>query len=494
MPRSIPLSRQNLARLPAEVARPSYDRAALGAGIVHLGMGGFHRAHMARYTHDLMERRADALAWGITGVGLMPADKLIHDALTRQDNLYTLVERDTGTETATIVGSVARTIFAPEQPDALRAAIDNPETRIVSLTVTEAGYCLDSGSKRLDFGHPLIAHDLASPAAPKSPVGMIVAGLRRRRDAGAAAFAVLCCDNIQHNGGVLRRAALDLAEAQDSGLARWIEDHASFPDTMVDRITPVTRPEDADWLESRFGVADASPVFSEGFRQWVIADHFVSGRPAWEEVGVQFAADITPYEHMKLRLLNASHLAIAAPGELAGYALIDEAMRDDRLAAYMAMLMDRETGPTVKPPPGIDIAAYKAGLVRRFSNPNIRDTIARVNADAPLNYLLDPLRDRIDAGLASPLLEFALAAWIFRLRGRDDRGRPIAIKHPMSRDLQPLAERDPVAILSLRPLFGELAGHPALQHGVARWLAGIRAHGTMATLGDALSVARRAEA
>jgi fructuronate reductase/mannitol 2-dehydrogenase len=484
---AIKLMQKNLARLSADIARPTYDRAALRRGIVHIGMGGFHRAHMARYTHDLMERRHDALEWGIAGVGLMPGDARLGDALAPQNNLYTLVERDTETETATIVGSIAGTIFAPAQRRVLREAIDDAATRIVSLTVTEAGYCLDSGTKRLNLAHPLIREDLATPATPKSAIGIIVAGLRHRRDAGATAFTAMSCDNIQHNGDVLRRAVLDLAEAQDGALARWIEDNASFPNTMVDRITPLTQPADALWLETRFGVSDAWPVFSESFRQWVIEDRFVSGRPAWEEVGVQFAADVTPYEHMKLRLLNASHLAIAAPGELAGYALIDEAMRDERIGTYMAALMDRETGPTVQSPPGIDMAAYKASLVRRFSNPNIRDTTARVNADAPLNYLLDPLRDRIEAGLASPLLEFALAAWIRRLRGRDDRGQPIAVRHPMVDILQPLAGRDPAVILSMPELFGELAGHTGLQQGVARWLAEMEVQGTLGTLQHAIS-------
>lgn len=478
----IPLNQRNLARLPADVARPSYDRALLRRGIVHIGMGGFHRAHMARYTHDLMERRSDALEWGICGVGLMPGDVRLTEALGPQDNLYTLVERDAESERATVVGSVVQTIFAPAQAAALTAALDDPATRIVSLTVTEAGYCIDAGTKRLDFGHLSIAHDLAHPEAPRSAVGIIVAALRRRRDAGAAAFTALSCDNIQHNGDVLGRAVLDFAEAQDAGLARWIGDRASFPNTMVDRITPVTQPTDIAAFAERYGIEDAWPVFSEAFRQWVVEDRFVAGRPAWEEVGVQFAADVTPYEKMKLRLLNASHLAISAPGELGGYVLIDDGMRDPRLSAYMVALMDGETGPMVEAPPGIDLGEYKASLIRRFANPNIRDTTARVNMDAPLNYLLDPLCDRVRAGHDSPLLIYALAAWIRRLRGYDDRGRTIAVRHVMADTLIPLAG-DAHAVLALEPLFGDLAGHPALVHGVSDWLAAMEVHGTLAALG-----------
>lgn len=480
MASAIRLSSASLVQLPEAVARPTYERSALRRGIVHLGMGGFHRAHMARYTHDLMERRADALEWGICGVGLMPGDIRLGEALGPQDNLYTLVERDTAGEQATVIGSVAQTIFAPAQAAALRAALDDRATRIVSLTVTEAGYCLDSGTKRLNPDHPLIAHDLAQRDAPQSAIGIIVAALRRRRDAGSAAFTVLSCDNIQHNGDVLARAVLDFAAATDADLARWIEDCASFPNTMVDRITPVTQPEEIERFARRYGYADAWPIFAESFRQWVIEDRFVAGRPLWDEVGAQFAVDVTPYEKMKLRLLNASHLAISAPGELAGYALIDEAMNDHRLCAYMAALMEHETGPTIEPPAGIDLAVYKAELIRRFANPDIRDTTARVNRDAPLNYLLDPLRDRVRAGQESPLLLYALAAWIRRLRGLDDQGQAIAVRHPMADALRRLTVTE---ILAVEPLFGDLAGHPMLVRGVSDWLAAMDRYGTLGALG-----------
>lgn len=480
----IALSSSTLDRLPPGVERPLYDRAALRRGIVHLGMGGFHRAHMARYTHDLMQRDRAALDWGITGVGLMPGDARLGAALRPQDHLYTLVERDADGEDAALIGSVAGTLFAPNEAAALRAALDDPATRIVSLTVTEAGYCLNPGTKRLDLDHPGIAHDVASAETPRTAIGIVAAALDRRRLGGLPAFTTLSCDNIQHNGAVLRRAVLDLAEMRGGDLANWIANEAAFPGTMVDRITPLTRPEDIAWVTDHFGIADAAPVIAERFRQWVVEDDFPAGRPRWEEAGVQFVPDVAPYETMKLRLLNASHLAIAAPGELAGYARIDEAMRDPRLSRYMAALMDRETGPTLAPVPGIDLPAYKAELVRRFANPAIRDTTARVNADAPLNYLLDPLRDRIAAGLESPLLFYALAAWIRRWRGHDDRGRPIGLTHPMAETLQRLAH-DPAALLALEPLFGDLADHPGVHRGVARWSAAMDVHGTLGALDQA---------
>jgi len=312
MPRD--LSRETLAALPATIARPRFDPASVSRGIVHLGFGGFHRAHMARYTHDLMERRVDAAKWGIVGVGTLLADVRVRDALAAQDALYTLVERQDGDETATVIGSVCEVIFAGESSQAALGAIDDPAIRIVSLTVTENGYCRNAATRTLDREHPSIVHDLAHPDRPRSAVGILVEAYRRRMAARAPAFTALTCDNIQHNGVVLRDAVLALAGWRDHALAEWIAANASFPSTMVDRITPVTTPAQIKDFTARFDLVDRWPIFCERFRQWVIEDSFVAGRPAWEEVGAQFVADVAPYEFMKLRLLNASHLAIAGLG------------------------------------------------------------------------------------------------------------------------------------------------------------------------------------
>jgi mannitol 2-dehydrogenase len=481
-----PLSRATLARLPIDVARPAYGQvAAITPGIVHLGLGGFHRAHMARYTHDLMNLRPEAVAWGIVGAGLMQADRRMRDVLAAQDNLYTLVEQDGATEQATVIGALADVLYAGDDTHALQGAIDAPGIRIVSATVTENGYCLNHSTKRLDLAHPLIAADLATPRAPRSLVGIITEGYRRRRDAGRKAFTALSCDNIQHNGNVLRSAVADFASRVDPGLADWIAQHARFPNTMVDRITPVTRDEDIAALAARHGVADGWPVFCESFRQWVIEDDFADGRPAWEDVGAQFTTDVTSYERMKLRLLNASHLAIAAPGRLMGYEFVHQTMRDESLQRYMAALMDRETGPTLSPVPGVDLVDYKATLVARFANPAIRDTVERVNTDAPLNYLLDPIRDRLAGGAPIPLLAFAVAAWMRRVRGTDETGAAIDVRHPLAADLRTRAERggsDPRPLLGLAALFGELGQHPVMIETVGKWLGAITAHGTAKAL------------
>ena len=411
---AIPLNRANLAALRPPIQVPAYDPATVTPGIVHLGLGGFHRAHMARYTHELMERDPGAREWGIAGAGIQPADKRMRESLGPQDWLYTLVEREGEQEKVAVIGALTEMIYAGEDSTEVLARIVDPRIRIVSLTVTENGYCLNRATKRLDTEHRLIRQDLATPERPASAIGIIVEGFRRRKEAGLPAFTALSCDNIQHNGEVLRDAVLTLAGLRDKALAAWIEAEASFPSTMVDRITPVTTEAQIRELAETHGIADNWPVFAEPFSQWVIEDRFPLGRPAWEAVGAQFVGDVAPYEFMKLRLLNASHLAMSGPGRLAGYTYIDETMANPLFRRYMAALMDRETEPTLAPVPGIDLADYKATLIRRFANTAIKDTVERVNTDAPLNVLVDPIRDRLKMGGGVDLLAIALAAWMRR--------------------------------------------------------------------------------
>lgn len=474
----LPLNRLNLNQFHGRVALPGYDPAQVRAGIVHLGLGGFHRAHMARHTHELMAREPEALGWGIIGAGLMPGDRAIHEALVSQDGLYTLVERDGISERAAVIGSLAGLIHAGASSAELLAAIDDPAIRIVSLTVTGHGYCLDA-ERRLDPTHPLIAHDLANPRTPRSAIGVLVEAYRRRMAKGRA-FTSLSCDNIPHNGAVLRAAVLDLAERLDPALAEWIAREARFPSTMVDRITPVTTPADIAHVAATYGIADAWPVVSEAFSQWVIEDDFADGCPDWDAAGAQFVADVAPYETMKLRLLNASHLAISGLGSLMGLTTIDETMREPLIRNYMAALMARETGPTVPPVPGIELAAYQAELITRFANPAIRDTVARVNTDASINYLLDPIRDRLTSGESIDLLALALAAWLRRVRGDGEK-----VVHPLAEELRAKAIEggpDPRPLLGITTLFGDLGQNPRLIDAVGRHLAALYARGPEAVL------------
>ena len=303
--------------------------------------------------------------------------------------------------------------------------------------------------------------------------------------AGGAAFTAMTCDNIQHNGRVLRDAVLALAHMRDANLAAWIETHGAFPNTMVDRITPVTRPDHIAHLERVYGLRDRWPVFAESFTQWVIEDRFVAGRPQWEAVGAQFVPDVAPYEMMKLRLLNGSHLAVAALGRLVGYTYVHETMEDRRLRAYMAALMDRETGPTLPAVPGIDLDDYKRTLIARFANPAIEDTVERVNTDAPLNVLVDPINARLETGGGVELLALALAAWMRRVRGVDENGGAIDVRHPLAPLLREKAEQggaDPSALLGIEPLFGRLGGDERLLTQLRRWLASLYDVGAARTL------------
>jgi mannitol 2-dehydrogenase len=487
----IALNRSALAALPASVEAPRFDPASVGAGIAHFGLGGFHRAHMARYTHELMEREPDALGWGILGCLLMPGDRRMSESLVPQDGLYTLVEREGELERVRVIGALAGLADATETSEPLLARLDDPAIRIVSLTVTENGYCLNAATKRLDLEHALIRADLDTPEAPRSAIGVIVEMLRRRRLAGKAPPTLLTCDNIQHNGDVLRGAVLALASLRDDALASWIEREVAFPSTMVDRITPVTSQADIDALAARHGIADRWPVISETFSQWVIEDRFPQGRPAWEKVGAQFVPDVAPYEFMKLRLLNASHLAVSGLGQLAGCVTIDEALADTRIRAVMTALMDRETGPTLPQIPGVDLTAYKARLVERFANPAIRDTVQRVNSDAPVNILVDPIRDRLRTGGDVTFLSLALAAWLRRVRGTDERGNPLIVTHPLAALLREKAIEggsDPSPLLSIGSLFGELGGNSILIEATRRWLVSLYDRGIEATLDRAAAL------
>lgn len=479
------LSRTRIAELPTGFEAPRYDMRKVSRGIVHLGLGGFHRAHMARYTHDLMGQDASALGWGITGAGLRASDKVLLDALAEQDGLYSLIEREGARENRAVIGSIVATIDASTSTAALLATMEEPETRIVSVTVTENGYHLDRATRTLDLDSDAVAADLTYPETPRTIPGILVEAYRRRWSRGGVPFTALCCDNMPHNGRVLRTAVLALADRRKPALARWIDEYAAFPNSMVDRITPMPTAEETVAFRAETGLDDRAPLHAELFRQWVIEDEFAAGRPAWEKVGAQFVPDVAPYELMKLRLLNGCHLAIAAIGQLAGHHLISATIEDRLIRRYMVALMDRETGPTLPPVPGIDLAGYKRRLLDRFANRAIRDTTQRVNTDAPLNYLLDPIRDRLARDQPIELLALGVAAWCRRATGRGENDEPIAVVHPLAEIMAAKARAggaDPAALLSIAELFGPLGRDPRLMAAVSRWLFPIYERGVTATL------------
>lgn len=485
--------RLNKLALPAIAERgqasvPAYDRAALAPGIVHLGLGAFHRAHQALYTEALLAQ--GDLRWGIVGVSLRQADT--RDALAPQDNLYTVALRDAGGEQLQVVGALVAALLAPEQPQAVLAAMADPRCHIVSLTVTEKGYCYDPASHALRLDHPDIAHDLAQPQAPRSAIGFIVRALALRRAAGIGPFTVLSCDNLPSNGATTRGTVLSFAMAIDAGLAEWIARHGAFPNSMVDRIVPKTSEQDRAHVAARLGADDAWPVMSERFSQWVVEDDFAGPRPRWEEAGATMVADAQPYEHAKLRMLNGSHSTLAYLGALIGYDTVDQAMRDARLAGFVERMLGEEVEPTLARP---GLPGYRAELLARFRNPALRHKLQQIAMDGSQKLpqrLLDTIRARLAAGAPCARLCFAVAGWCQYLAGRDEAGGAYAIADPLAPQLQAAAgaagtPRERVrALLGVHAVFGaDLPGDARFVDAVAQHLERIGALGVIAAMRDA---------
>ncbi len=459
------LAASTLDDLDPRVEVPHYDRRALSVGVVHFGVGGFHRAHQAMYLDRLMNANA-ALDWAIAGVGLLPADRAMHEALSSQDGLYTLVEREGAAPLrARVVGSLARHHFAPDDPARVLAELTSPGTRIVSLTITEGGYNIDPITGAFDLDAPAIRADAVPGALPTSVFGYLVEALARRRAAGVVPFTVVSCDNIQSNGAVARRSVQGFASLRDEELAAWIGTAVAFPNSMVDRITPVTTPDDIAELASQLGVEDAWPVVCEPFTQWVLEDSFVSGRPPLELAGVQLTSDVGPYEKMKLRLLNASHQALAYSGYLSGYRYAHDAAADPVFEKFLRDYM-AEARPTLDPVPGIDLDDYCGTLIARFANPGIRDTIARLcafSSDRIPKWVLPVIRDNLAAGRPIARAVAIVASWARYAEGRDEQGRPIALEDARRDEVMAAAQRrrdDVLGFVRNEQLFGDLARVP----------------------------------
>jgi len=476
-----------LPELPATVATPRYDRGRVRVGIVHLGVGGFHRSHQAAYLDTLMNR-GEALDWGICGVGVMPADRRMRDVLTAQDHLWTLLVRHPdGDVDARVIGSMVEYLLAPDDPGAVIERMTDPAVRIVSLTVTEGGYNITADGG-FDAGNPDIVADLAAPESPRTAFGLVTEALRRRRDRGTAPFTVLSCDNVPGNGDVARRSFAAFAALGDAGLGEWIAREVRFPNSMVDRITPATTDADRAELAARFGVEDAWPVVCEPFTQWVLEDHFGTGRPPLQDAGVQLVEDVAPYELMKLRLLNAGHQVLGHLGRLAGLTYVHEACRDPLFRGVLEGYLRAEGEPTLQPVPGIDLAHYEADLVERFGSPAVRDTLARLCTDASdriPKFLLPVLRGNLGTGGEIARSVAVLAAWARSFCGTDDTGRPIEIVDARREALADAARRqdeDPLAFVRDRAVFGDLADDERFAEAYRTTLRSLRDRGTRATL------------
>ncbi|QWZ07531.1 mannitol dehydrogenase family protein [Nocardioides panacis] len=456
------LTAQTVAELGEQVAVPTYDRSQVTTGIVHFGVGGFHRAHQAMYVDALMNT-GQALDWGITGVGLLPGDQRMHDVLHAQDCLYTLVVKDPdGTMHPRVIGSVVDYLFAPDDPEAVLRVMSDPATRIVSLTITEGGYLVNQATGEFDADDPSIQHDLAAGAVPSTAFGFVTEALARRRAAGVEPFTVMSCDNIQGNGEVAHKMIGAFARLKDAELAGWLEEHVSFPNSMVDRITPVTTDADRAHLAEEFGVQDGWPVVCEPFTQWALEERFPTGRPPFEEVGVQLVPDVTPYELMKLRLLNASHQALGYLGYLAGYRYAHEVCSDELFTGFLLGYMDDEATPTLEPVPGVDLDAYKHELIARFANPEIKDTLARLcaeSSDRIPKWLVPVVRQELAAGGPVRRSALVIAAWARYAEGTDEQGEPIEVVDRRKEAVMARAaaqHEDRLAFLRDPDLFGDL--------------------------------------
>jgi mannitol 2-dehydrogenase len=470
------------------VPGPGYDRSRVIPGVVHFGVGGFHRAHQAMY-HDRLMNDGKARDWGICGVGVMPADRRMKEALDAQDGLYTLVVKHSdGTYEPRVIGAIVQYLFAPDDPSAVIEKLAAATTRVVSLTVTEGGYNIHNVTGEFDAEDPDVAHDLEPRATPRTTFGLITEALRRRRARRLAPFTVMSCDNLPGNGHLSRTVFTAFARLRDPELGDWVEREVRFPNSMVDRITPVTTEADRTELRERFGIDDNWPVVCEPFTQWVLEDAFTLGRPPYEEAGVQVVDDVGPYELMKLRLLNAGHQALGYLAYLAGYRLVHEAAQDPLFRAFVRGYMDDEATPTLAPVPGVDLDDYKRTLIERFSNPEVRDTIARLcaeSSDRMPKFLLPVVRRQLETGGEITHCATVVAGWARYAEGVDEQGEPIDVVDPLKDQLVERARRqreDPVAFIANRDLFGDLADDRRFVAAYRSALASLHERGARATL------------
>ncbi|MCT4702474.1 fructuronate reductase [Enterobacteriaceae bacterium H20N1] len=447
------------ASLPDSIQQPRYDRSALKTRIVHFGFGAFHRAHQALLT----DRVLNALGgdWGICEISLFSGDKLM-SALRAQDHLYTVLEKGREGNQAIIVGAVNECLNA--KLDGMEAIIEKfcePQVAIVSLTVTEKGYCIDPATGRLDAANERIIHDLQNPAVPHSAPGILVEALNRRRERGLRPFTVLSCDNIPDNGHVVRNAVIGMAEKRSQELADWVRENVTFPSTMVDRIVPAATPESLQEITDTLGVEDPCAISGEPFIQWVIEDNFVAGRPQWEEAGVEMVIDVMPWEQMKLRMLNGSHSFLAYLGYLAGYQHINDCMADEHFKRAAHQLMMNEQAPTLRVT-GVDLRLYAHNLLERFSNPALRHRTWQIAMDGSQKLpqrMLESVRWHLQQGDEWPCLALGIAAWMRYVSGVDDAGNAIDVRDPLAQKIKALVEKSSqkervAALLSLTEIFG----------------------------------------
>ncbi len=468
------------------VSVPKYARSSLRAGIVHFGVGNFHRAHLAVYLDDLFNMGLEQ-DWAIIGAGVMPSDEVMRKKLADQDFLTTVVEQEAGSTNARVTGPMIDFI-PPEDRKRLVDTMADPAIRIVSLTVTEGGYMIDPATGKFDPRHPALQRDAANPDDPVSVFGLILLGIRKRRDKGIPPFTVMSCDNVPHNGIVTRNAVAGLARLSDEKFAGWIIGTVAFPNGMVDRITPATSDRERRMAFELYGIEDNWPVFCEEFKQWVVEDHFPAGRPAFEKVGAQFVPDVTPFEYMKIRILNGGHALIAYPGGLLDVHYVHEAMQHPLIHAFLEKVEREEIIPTIPPVPNTNLQDYFRLINRRFSNPKIGDTVRRLCLDGSNRqpkFIVPPIADRLAAGKSIEGLALESALWCKYCAGTSDSGKVIEPNDPNWDQLARLAMEahgNPLVWLAMNDIYGSTGRSPVMIEAFSRWLSLLWSKGTSATL------------
>ncbi len=480
------LSDSSLKDLPAGVSGPTYKRSDITPGIVHIGLGNFHRAHQAWYLHQLMQLGA-AKDWGIIGAGVRAGDEAQRKRLAAQDYLTTLIELDPKGRSAEVIGSMIGFVPVEEDNAALIRQMIDPAIRIVALTVTEGGYYMDPVSKSFDAHHPDMQYDAAHPARPKTAFGAMIAALKQRRANGTGPFTAQSCDNIQGNGTILRQTIVSLARLSDPELAAWIDGNCTFPNSMVDCIVPATGPNELELVKS-FGIDDAAPVTHENYRQWVIEDDFCAGRPDWDRVGAIITHDVHSFEAMKIRILNGGHQLIADAGEILSVNFISGCMEHPLIGEFFRKTAKSEIALQVDSVPGITPEGYVDLIDRRFSNPEIVDTVRRVAFDGSsrqTGFILPTLRDALGKGDPIDGLVLSQALWARMCEGTREDGSTIAPNDPIWESLTAAAKAaksTPSAWLDQRDLYGDLADHTHFQESFAHWLSMVWSDGVETAL------------
>lgn len=453
------LSAGTLSSLPSSVCRPAYDWKSVPVGIAHVSLGAFHRSHQAVYTDDVLAKQVGP--WGICGIGALPSDKGLIESLKNQDTLYSVAMKGPGRTDVRVVGSMRDATLMPGNVQAVLRRLEDPAIKILSLTITEKGYCHDPQTGRLNEKNPAITHDLENRDEPQSVIGLIVAALRRRQQRGLAPFTVLSCDNLPGNGHKTSDIVTAHARLQNDKLANWIETGVAFPNTMVDRITPVTTPGDKAALTENFGYIDEALVVCEPFCQWILEDKFTLGRPAWEQAGAQFVSDVYPYELAKIRLLNVIHTVLAYPAFLMGFVHVHEGASNALLKRYARTVMDEEITSTLRPVPGLDLEPYKTTILERFANQAILDTWERICSDGSskiANQLVPIVYERLEKGQDVKGLALLVAAWFRYLTGVRDDKTTYTLNDPLATQLQKLAQAsgtDARPLLAVKDIFGD---------------------------------------